>query len=857
MNLQEYNKVKDLSYNSYCEYLLTKYGPVPYEYGNKKNRPGKEGLFIHHMDEDKVSSLCSKENQDIYPHFQESDRLVYANYLEHALLHILIGEETAGNRNLGLHGANLFIIPGLRSCFDNGKINNPKWPSIYYDLVKDNKDVFELLFDRYNKTVEDCDLVIDHNKTLYLQVERCLQDNNKALVVLGTGLGKTTTALQYLWKHQCKGLVIGPNNLIKSGWECYGDWVDTTTYQSFANTYKDIDYSQYGLVILDEAHHIGYDEESNRGAEIWSKGVRYILKHNIKVLSLTATPDRNDGVKLGGTLFNNCVCEGMAVEDAIEKHIIHPFSYVTAIYDTDKLVQEVKDKYYSEDEECKKLFGQLDLAINNTITVRELFAKYMPKDTKRKGIVFLQEIADKEYALDIFKQLYPNMEFRAIDSKMNPEEVEANRKWFEETDEGYLMAVNMISEGAHYKGVNTLIMFRKTQSYLVYTQQLGRIITLVKDENPNAIVFDLVNNVENIRYNDRRLNRHKKEEHSITRIIKALEDLKSEQIIIADETRDIVECIRKIKNKYGYAVFTEDEDNIIKENWYTNKKKIYELIPNKKEQQIFHRAKYVLHLAVRKRNEWNDLELNQMKQFYEDNGPDYMYALFEGSHPRVLIMSKAHSLNLKYDFRSYAHLTDEEKQIVKDNYVTGGSKLCKKLLNNKYTENAIRRTAREFNLYYKQITEEQEKLIVDNVGNMTRSELAKLVNIGEGQVLTILKKYNLEHINKSPRSLKWTEEEDNIIKAYYSIEGKDIVNRLPNRPYSSIMARASFLKIKAPKKSKGKKIYCITNSCTYSSLREASIKLFGKSKADMIGLVCKGKKDNYKGYKFKYIEGED
>ena len=107
---------------------------------------------------------------------------------------------------------------------------------------------------------------------------------------------------------------------------------------------------------------------------------------------------------------------------------------------------------------------------------------------------------------------------------ITPQYIEENREWFENTDEGYLLAVNMISEGAHYRGVNTLIMFRKTQSYLVYTQQLGRIITLMKDENPNAIVFDLVNNVENIRYNDRKLNRHKKEEHSISRIIKALEN---------------------------------------------------------------------------------------------------------------------------------------------------------------------------------------------------------------------------------------------------------------------------------------------------------------------------------------------
>ena len=806
MNLQEYNKVKDLSYNSYCEYLLTKYGPVPYEYGNKKNRPGKEGLFIHHMDEDKVSSLCSKENQDIYPHFQESDRLVYANYLEHALLHIMIGEETVGSRNLGLHGANLFIIPGLRSCFDNDRINNPKWPSIYYDLVKDNKDVFELLFDRYNKTVEDCDLVIDHNKTLYLQVERCLQDNNKALVVLGTGLGKTTTALQYLWKHQCKGLVIGPNNLIKSGWECYGDWVDTTTYQSFANTYKDIDYSQYGLVILDEAHHIGYDEESNRGAEIWSKGIRYILKHNIKVLGLTATPDRNDGVKLGGTLFNNCVCEGMAVEDAIEKHIIHPFSYVTAIYDTDKLVQEVKDKYYSEDEECKKLFGQLDLAINNTITVRELFAKYMPKDTKRKGIVFIQEIADKEYALDIFKQLYPNMEFRAIDSKMNPEEVEANRKWFEETDEGYLMAVNMISEGAHYKGVNTLIMFRKTQSYLVYTQQLGRIITLMKDENPNAIVFDLVNNVENIRYNDRKLNRHKKEEHSISRIIKELENLKSEQIIIADETRNIVDCIRKIKD-INRCYWTSEEDLIIKQYIISEGQNITKRLPNRNWSKIRWRASNILHVLPKEyrgqdnKKSWTEEEDNIIRLYYATDLDKCLELLSDRSKSKI--MSRAQIIGVS---RHAVIWTEDEDNLLMRNWQNMSDEELLELLPNK-TINAISNRKHFLNL---------KKFSYVNPGPWTEEEINILktyfVKGGQKEAAKYLPNRTLASINTKARSLglkvdtnaykgpEWQEWEDEIIKEYYETEGtKGCISRGIKRKDYKIGGRARELGLKANK----------------------------------------------------------
>lgn len=571
MNIKEYTKIKNISYKDYCDYLLKKYGPVPYVYGDKKNRPGREGLFIHHMDEDKVASLCSKENQDIYPHFQTSDRLVYADYLEHALLHIMIGEETAGGRNLGLHGANLFIIPGLRSCFENNKINNPKWPSIYYDLVKNDKDVYDLIFERYNKTVEECDIVIDHNRTLYLQVERCLEESNRALVVLGTGLGKTTTALQYLWKHQCKGLVIGPNNLIKSGWEQYGDWVDTITYQSFASRYKTTDYGNYGLIILDEAHHAGYDEDTERGAKVWSQGIKYVLAQGYKVLGLTATPGRTDNIDIGETIFKGTVCEGYAVEDAIEKGIIYPFSYITAVYDTDSLIEEIKQKYYSEDAECKKLFGQLDLSINNTPTIRQLFDKHMPKN-KRKGIIFIQEIADKEYVLDIFKQIYPDLykqnKFKAIDSHMNPKDVKDNREWFENTDEGYLLAVNMISEGAHYKGVNTLIMFRRTDSYLVYTQQLGRIITLTRDQNPNAIVFDLVNNIENIRYNDRKLTKKKHTISNIVKVLKECEAHKSGQIIIADETRDIVKCIRNIK-EYASRRWQEWEDEIIKQYYAT------------------------------------------------------------------------------------------------------------------------------------------------------------------------------------------------------------------------------------------------------------------------------------------------
>lgn len=554
MNKQEYEIVKIFSYEEYCNYLSKKYESAD-----------KTGLFKHHTFENVKANLS---NPDIAKDATEEERntITYCSFDEHLFLHILIGEQTDARKALGLGGAVTYIIPQLNKYFDRGEM---VYSSNYYSNL--DKDVFDILVERCNEAIAKTSIALDHNKSIYLQAEKYLEESGKALVVIGTGLGKTTTALEYLWEHKCRALVIGPNNIIKSGWEEYTDWCDTTTYQAFANNYSTIDYSQYGLVILDEAHHAGYNEDTGKGAAVWSKGIVYIIERGIKVLGLTATPERSDKIDIGNTIFKDCVCEGFAVEDGIEKGIIHPFSYITAYYDTNGIAEE-----YSNCEN-KELVGQLDLAINNTPTVKDIFRKHMPNN-KRKGIVFIQEIADEQNVIDIMKDVYPNVEMRIIHSKMTDEEVKANRKWFEEADEGYLLAVNMISEGAHYRGVNTLIMFRRTNSYLVFTQQIGRIITLVKNENPNAIVFDLANNIENIEYSNRK--QDKKCVHSIANIIRQLEKtaaLKSGQIIVADETRDIVECIRKIK-EFKNQRWSESDTILLREKYPIYGRNIIELI---------------------------------------------------------------------------------------------------------------------------------------------------------------------------------------------------------------------------------------------------------------------------------------
>lgn len=808
MRMSEYECVKDYSYDDYCKYLNNKYGAVRNTYGRKGCKRPEDGLFVHHIREDMVASLSNnKVRKENDPVLQEPQNLVYCDYLEHLLLHIKIGELTAGTKNLGLNGTFIYIIPALQSFFTYGR-RNPKWNRKYYDAIEDSEDVFNKLLDSYNRLVEDIDIVIDFNQTLYAQVEDCLENKGKALVVLGTGLGKTTTALQYIWKHKCKALVIGPNNLIKSSWNRYGAWVHTTTYASFANAYSRIDYSQYGLVVLDEAHHAGYDEESGRGAEVWAKGVRFLVDNHIPVIGLTATPKRTDGVNVGESIFDGCVCQGLAIEDAIEQGIVYPFSYITSIYDTEKIYDEYKG--------CtnKELVGQLDVALNNTPTVKDILNKYMPTDTKRKGVVFISEIEDKEEAISIMRGAYPNAEFRAIDSKMPVDEVIKNRWWFENAEEGYLVAVNMISEGAHYRGVNTLIMFRKTTSYLVYTQQIGRIITLTKNENPNAIVFDFVNNVESVEYNDRKISKKTDRTMSIAKVLEANKKAaeKSSQIIIADETRDVVKCIRKVKD-FNNNTWESWEDAILT-NFYKSRGADYccALINSKHDSNgdgIKRTARTIMTHCSRiclYSKRWSDDELSILKELYPQNPEKCLEELkkINQSRNKGTMVSKANTLMLKSD----RWWSQEELELIKNYYPIEGPSCFVRLYGR--TKSSVMARASKLGLQApgREWSDEEINIIKKYYANEGMGIIKRIKNRSAESISAKATSLGIYSNNEScMRNRQWTEEEDNIIREYYPAEGAACVIRLKNRSRAAVLNRAWFLGVKTPKRL----IRCVEN----------------------------------------------
>ena len=145
-NAAYYDGLLVKSYLQIVESLLNKYGRATGDYfinetcrsKNRKISRTSEGLFCHHIDEDKAILLSHDKYAANNPfEYQKADRLVYCNFLEHLLLHIKIAEEPKNanaNKNelQGIGGAVNFIVKQINGFYD-GQI-----PTVEYLVVAMN-----------------------------------------------------------------------------------------------------------------------------------------------------------------------------------------------------------------------------------------------------------------------------------------------------------------------------------------------------------------------------------------------------------------------------------------------------------------------------------------------------------------------------------------------------------------------------------------------------------------------------------------------------------------------------------------------------------------------------------------------
>ena len=171
MNLQEYDKIKNLSYLEYCDYLQKKYGvsSVPYFSiswsKNPKATRTSEGLVIHHKFEDHAIMLGDPKFASANPYeWQLPENLIYCDYLEHLLLHIMICENPAPDHNeleaVGIGGVINFIAPELNDVY-SGWVTKQGWRLACHNKVINDKNVYLELLKRFKHNCSNYPLYTD------------------------------------------------------------------------------------------------------------------------------------------------------------------------------------------------------------------------------------------------------------------------------------------------------------------------------------------------------------------------------------------------------------------------------------------------------------------------------------------------------------------------------------------------------------------------------------------------------------------------------------------------------------------------------------------------------------------------
>ena len=354
--------------------------------------------------------------------------------------------------------------------------------------------------------------LFEHNQVAYNDALEMLEEYGKAAVVHPTGTGKSYIGFkvceqfpdstvcwlspsEYIYKTQLENLKEDSD-----GWQ-----PENVVFLTYAKLMlmneNEIAEINPDFIILDEFHRCG--------AELWGDGVNRLLAAypSTPVLGLSATAIRylDNQRNMVDELFDGNIASEMTLGEAIVRGILNPPKYVLSVFayqeDYDKLKRRVyRAKNRAVRDKAEKYLESLRRALELADGMDVIFDKHIT-DRTGKYIVFCSNI-------DHLREMQSNVVawFSKIDK--NPhiytaysldsateKEFEAFKK--DESDHlKLLFCIDMLNEGVHVENVSGVILFRPTVSPIIYKQQIGRALSASKTKNP--IIFDIVNNIENL-----------------------------------------------------------------------------------------------------------------------------------------------------------------------------------------------------------------------------------------------------------------------------------------------------------------------------------------------------------------------
>lgn len=334
-----------------------------------------------------------------------------------------------------------------------------------------------------------------------------LEDANRALVYLATGLGKTVVAgrlvARYLAVNPSAQVLVAAHmidlveQLERAMWRDIPKTIPTRLLNGsskpnllpgvtfgVAPTVADYVEGGYapGLIVIDEAHHVG---ESGHYASIVA------ALPDSKRLGVTATPWRGDKYDIeqtfGEPAVSVSISEGMRLGYLADVH----YRIFADNIDWD-FVRTASDHGYSIKDLNKRLFiPERDEA------VREHLQGVWERTVSPRAIVFCQSIEHAERMADLLKRI-PGWENSApLHGELKASQRRERLLKFRSGAIPILTSVDILNEGVDVPDVNILCFARVTHSRRIFVQQLGRGLRL-RQGKTHVEVLDFVSDIRRL-----------------------------------------------------------------------------------------------------------------------------------------------------------------------------------------------------------------------------------------------------------------------------------------------------------------------------------------------------------------------
>ena len=333
-----------------------------------------------------------------------------------------------------------------------------------------------------------------------------LLDTGRGQVVLATGLGKTVVMAEVVADLYRDGLITENRALVlahtrelvdqlhKAFWYQLPSWVPThqlsegerpvywdgiafATIQSVVSQLDDL--PSFGLVLVDEAHHVGAD----------------MFRRAIDVLNppmlggVTATPWRGDAFDIDEILGRPLVKIGIA--EGLQQGFLSEVDYRLLADNLDwNFVQEASSHNYS----LTQLNRRLIIPTRDEQAARQIKQAF-ESERRRAAILFSPTIAHATSMAAMLRRY--GLQAEPIYGDMLPRDRDKLMTRFRAGHLDVLTSVDLFNEGVDVPDVDLIVFMRATHSRRIFVQQLGRGLR-VSPGKTNVIVLDFVTDIRRI-----------------------------------------------------------------------------------------------------------------------------------------------------------------------------------------------------------------------------------------------------------------------------------------------------------------------------------------------------------------------